>query len=63
MVGICRTLVASPRFDGVILIVIVLNALVLGAQTYDGIEASYGDVLEALKTSRWGSSWSSSSFA
>ena len=46
MVGICRTLVASPRFDGVILI--VLNALVLGAQTYDGIEASYGDVLEAL---------------
>jgi voltage-gated sodium channel len=35
----------SNRFQNTILGVIVVNALTLGLQTYDGIEAEFGDVL------------------
>jgi voltage-gated sodium channel len=50
MVRFCQRLVASPRFDAFFLVVIVLNALVLGAQTYDSMEDDYGDALHALDT-------------
>ena len=48
MVARCRRLVASPRFDGVMLVVILLNALVLGAETFEGVDRGAGDVLAAL---------------
>jgi hypothetical protein len=38
MVRFCQRLVASSRFVAFFLVVIVLNALVLGAQTYDSVE-------------------------
>lgn len=46
VVELCRRLASSSRFDAVMLAVIVLNALVLGAETYDGIKADHGDALE-----------------
>ncbi len=41
-------LVHSKWFEGFIFTVIVLNAIVLGLETYDSIETSYGDVLSRL---------------
>ena len=41
-------LVESPIFTGLILIVIVANAVVLGLQTYDEVESKHGDTLNLL---------------
>ena len=41
-------LVESPIFTGVILAVIIANAVVLGLQTYDEIEEQHGDTLDLL---------------
>jgi voltage-gated sodium channel len=43
-----RRIVQSHGFDGVILVVIVANAVVLGLQTYPEIAADYGDTLNLL---------------
>lgn len=48
MLALCRRLAASPRFDAAILVVIVLNAFVLGAETYDSVADEYGDALHIL---------------
>jgi voltage-gated sodium channel len=40
--------VESPIFTGFILVVIVANAIVLGLQTYEGIESRHGDTLNLL---------------
>lgn len=44
----CRKLAASPRFDAAMLCVITLNAVVLGLETYDGIDDRHGDTLNTL---------------
>lgn len=41
----CRALVASRWFDPLMLVVIVVNAVVLGLETYDDIDESIGSVL------------------
>jgi voltage-gated sodium channel len=43
-----RQLVDSSAFIGAVVIVILANALVLGLQTYPGIERRYGDTLDLL---------------
>ena len=43
-----RRFVTSPAFDAAILAVIVVNAVVLGLQTYPGLVRRYGDSLELL---------------
>ena len=43
-----RRLVDSSAFIGAVVIVILANALVLGLQTYPGIERRYGDTLHLL---------------
>ncbi|HEX6984081.1 MAG TPA: ion transporter, partial [Planctomycetaceae bacterium] len=43
-----RRLVDSPAFTGVIVAVILANALVLGLHTYPGIDRKYGDTLILL---------------
>lgn len=48
MVTRCRRLVGSPRFDAVMLVVILLNALVLGAETFEQIERNLGGTLDVL---------------
>jgi voltage-gated sodium channel len=48
MVVRCRRIVASPRFDAVMLVVILLNALVLSAETFEQLERDIGGVLAAL---------------
>jgi voltage-gated sodium channel len=48
MLALCRRLAGSPRFDAAILVVIVLNAVALGAETYDSVNAEYGDALHTL---------------
>lgn len=48
VLSLCRRLAASPRFDAAILVVIVLNAVVLGAETYDSVVAEHGGTLHAL---------------
>lgn len=48
VLSLCRRLAGSARFDAAILVVIVLNAIVLGAETYDSINAEYGTTLHAL---------------
>jgi voltage-gated sodium channel len=48
VVRACRRLASSPRFDAFMLGVITLNAIVLGAETYDGVEERYGDLLHVL---------------
>lgn len=42
----CRALVASRWFDPLMLAVIVVNAVVLGLETYDDIDESIGNALE-----------------
>jgi voltage-gated sodium channel len=44
----CARLVASPWFDAVVFAVILANAVVLGLQTYDDIEAEAGALLDLL---------------
>lgn len=44
----CRTLADSQKFQGFIFVVIVTNAVVLGLQTYDGVEHDAGDALDVL---------------
>lgn len=48
VLALTRRLAASPRFDAAMLVVIVLNALVLGAETYDSVDARHGTTLHAL---------------
>jgi voltage-gated sodium channel len=48
MLALCRRLAGSARFDAAILAVIVLNAVVLGAETYDAVADRYGGALHAL---------------
>lgn len=48
LVATCRKLAGSPRFDAVMLVVIALNAIVLGLETYDGVVDAYGDLLHTL---------------
>lgn len=43
-----RRFVNSPAFTGTVVAVILANALVLGLQTYPGLEREYGDVLDTL---------------
>ena len=43
-----RRLVDSSAFTGVVIAVILGNALVLGLQTYPGLEREYGDTLDLL---------------
>jgi voltage-gated sodium channel len=45
MLALCRRLAASSRFDATILAVIVLNAIALGAETYESVNERYGDEL------------------
>jgi voltage-gated sodium channel len=44
----CRRIAASPRFQTTIITAILLNALVIGLETYDSIDAEYGDALHVL---------------
>ncbi len=46
--GTCARIVDSTAFTGAILLVILANAAVLGAETYSGLVERYGGVLEAL---------------
>jgi voltage-gated sodium channel len=48
MLALCRRLASSPRFDAAMLVVIFLNAIVLGAETYDSVDRDYGDTLHTL---------------
>jgi voltage-gated sodium channel len=43
-----RRLVAHPAFDGVVLALVLGNALVLGLQTFDGIARDHGATLDLL---------------
>src|SRR5918999_314769 len=43
-----RNLVAQPAFDAAVMVVILANAVVLGLQTYDGIERDHGATLDLL---------------
>jgi voltage-gated sodium channel len=43
-----RRLVAHPAFDVVVLAVILANAVVLGLETYEGIDRAHGDTLQLL---------------
>jgi voltage-gated sodium channel len=43
-----RRIAESPLFDRFILTVILANAAVLGAETYDEVDRRYGDVLHTL---------------
>ncbi|CAA9508965.1 MAG: hypothetical protein AVDCRST_MAG45-1777 [uncultured Solirubrobacterales bacterium] len=44
----CRRLAEHPAFDRVVVLVVLANAVVLGAGTYASVERSYGGVLDAL---------------
>src|SRR3954451_18916920 len=44
----CARLVAKPAFDWFFLSIIVLNAIVLGLETYDGVADEYGTLLHTL---------------
>ena len=48
MTSLCRRIAASRRFDLFIMGVIVVNAIVLGLQTYDSINARIGEELSAI---------------
>jgi voltage-gated sodium channel len=43
-----RRLVDHPVFTGAVITVIIANAVVLGLQTYDGLDREYGDLLILL---------------
>src|SRR5688572_975415 len=44
----CWRIAESARFQGFIMAVIVANAITLGLQTYDSIEANAGELLDVL---------------
>lgn len=48
MVDLCRRLVESTRFEAGMLVVILLNAVVLGVETFEGAENEFGEVLRVL---------------
>jgi voltage-gated sodium channel len=48
VVRACRRIASDARFDALMLGVITLNAIVLGAETYDSVEHRYGDALHTL---------------
>jgi voltage-gated sodium channel len=48
VVRACRRIATSARFDALMLGVITLNAIVLGAETYDSVDDRYGDALHTL---------------
>lgn len=48
MLALCRRLAESPRFDAAMLGVITLNAVVLGLETFDGLERDHGSLLGTL---------------
>ena len=48
MARACARLVAHPAFDAFFLVVILLNAVILGAETYDAVADKYGDTLHTL---------------
>lgn len=48
IVALCRRVVASPRFDLTMLAIIVVNAVALGLDTYDGIAEDWHSTLEAI---------------
>jgi voltage-gated sodium channel len=43
-----RRIATSPALDRFILAIILANAVVLGAETYDAVDREYGDVLHTL---------------
>lgn len=45
---LCRRLVDAPGFERTMLTIIVLNAIVLGAETYESVDRSYGATLRLL---------------
>jgi voltage-gated sodium channel len=48
--NLLRRLVDSPVFTAAVVVVILANALVLGLQTYPGLESRYGETLDLLNT-------------
>lgn len=48
MTAFARRLVDARWFDPLILVVIVINAIALGAETYEGVQASYGAELKTI---------------
>jgi voltage-gated sodium channel len=48
LVAACRRIVDAPRFQALIISVIVANALVLGLETYESLDDDIGGVLSAL---------------
>jgi voltage-gated sodium channel len=44
----CKALIANPAFDTVILAVIVINAVVLGLETFDGLAAGHHGLFSTL---------------
>ncbi len=48
MVALSRRVVSTTRFEATMLVVIVLNALVLGAETFEQVEREAGDLLSIL---------------
>jgi voltage-gated sodium channel len=47
-VAASRRIAESPRFQTVIIVAILLNALVIGLETYDSIDDEHGDLLRTL---------------
>jgi voltage-gated sodium channel len=50
LVALCARLAADQRFERGILLIIVANAAVLGAETYDAVERRAGDTLDSLNS-------------
>jgi voltage-gated sodium channel len=48
MARLCARLAAAPAFDTFFLFVIVVNAIVLGAETYPAVEREHGGTLHAI---------------
>ena len=48
LVEICARIAGSKRFEALTFGVILLNAIVLGFETYDAVDREYGDLLETL---------------
>lgn len=44
----CRQLVERPSFQAVVVLAILANAVVLGLETYEGVEREHGDLLGTL---------------
>jgi hypothetical protein len=43
-----RRIAESPRFQGVIIVAVLLNALVIGLEIYDSIDDAHGGLLRTL---------------